>query len=281
MKLNRMNCEKYLYYVIAQIIRSDVQTAAALLSAPALRSMLFQALNVWGLYIACAQGTVVSVCEDAGLTRQEMVSGWVENVFRSGRKEENAYPTLSRFLQVASSDGAQPAVAYLMTSARNYALDVERKHDVRRRRSGEIMGFDEGDEWGVIDPGESCDEAAEGVEEQIIRRQGMNELFSHLGERFLGDVAILSDALGYNRRTVAELIYAGCHVELVTGMVQALNESLHADYAPALEPLMAQARIFVLPDKLKRDFDALLARLYRESSSGARERFARRVGGRP
>ena len=236
MKLNRMNCEKYLYYVIAQIIRSDVQTAAALLSAPALRSMLFQALNVWGLYIACGQGTVVSVCEDAGLTRQEMVSGWVEHVFRSGSREENTYPTLSRFLLVAAKDGAQPAVAYLMTSARNYALDVERKHDVRRRHSGEIMGFDDADEWGVIDPGESCDAAAEGVDEQVIRREGMNKLFSHLGERFLGDVAILSDALGYNRRAVAELLYAGRQDRHDAGPERHIAHGLHPRTGAAPRP---------------------------------------------
>lgn len=283
MKLTRANCETYLYAVVNKIADAKIRTAQTLLKCAPARSMLFQALNAWGLYVACAQGTVVSVCEEVNMSRQEMVSGWVEYVFRAGSRAKGSYPTLTGLLTVAARDGAQSAVAYLMTSARNYALDVERKHDVRRSRAGEVMGFDASDEWGVIDPGESRDMSAESAEDAVQHQHAMDSLFTMMGERFLGDVAILSDALGYNRRMVADLLFSGRQVELVEAMQQGIAERLHQDCSRTFEPMLAQARSFELPERLRSNYDALLASLYRETSTAARQnfrqRYERRVAG--
>ena len=276
MKLNRQNCEIYLCTTLGRIDLEGIHTADELLNRADLCAMLMQALNAWGLFVACSQGTVASVCETAGLSRQEMLSDWVAHVFRSGTREKNSYPTLSGLMNVNAKDGAKSAVAYLMSSARNFALDVERKHDVRRSRAGEVMGFDASDEWGVIDPGESRDVNSENAEEIVQRKHAMESLFSMMGERFLGDVAILAGALGYNRRVVADLLFAGRQVELVMAMRQQISQRMHQDYSRTFEPLLAQARAFVLPERLHSDYDALLAALYRETSTGARQRFRQR-----
>lgn len=278
MQMNRQNCESFLICVIGQMVRAGVTTAAALLADEPLKALLFQALTVWSTHIACAQHTVVEISRFVGMTREEMVSDFVSHVFNQGKRDGSVYPCLTRLLDVAHRDGAQAAIPYLMRAARYRALDLERRYEVRQERSGEMLGFDGEDEYGVIDPGESRDGSLADMDETIAARQAMEAFISRIGQDFVGDVVILSDALGLKRSLVSQFFFSGRQVELVIALVRRFNAWMHHDYTSSFAPLMAQARKWVLPERFRRDPGALLKHLYRKSSSAARARMAERTG---
>lgn len=277
MQLDRSNCEKFLTSVIAQMLRAEVTTVSALLSTPSLKALLMQALSVWATHIACAQHTVTEVGQDAGMDRSEMVSDFVNHIFSPGAREETPYPRLTRLMQIACKDGPEAVAPYLMRAARNRALDLERRCDVRRDHAGELRGYTQDDEYGVIDPGEGRDDALPDMDEALIRQESMAAFLGQMGASFVSDVVILADAVGIRRQTVAQLFFAGRQAELVIAITDRLSQWLHRDMAACMAGLLAQARAYVLPARFRENYASLLAHLYRQSSGAARSRLALRL----
>lgn len=276
MKINRENCEKYLRYTARKVDEKAIRTAESLLAQPELRNMMMQAVAIWASHIACQQHTVVEIGREIGLDNSQMTSDFVGHVFRRGAHADKPYPTLNKLLALIRKDGPDAIVPYLMRAARYRALDLNRRFEVRRERAGELRGFNQDDEYGVIDPGEGRDDVSPDMEEVYVRREAMAELLAHMGENFVSDVVILADAVGLKRAEVTMLMFAGRQVELVAQVTQRLNTWLHHDFSEALRPLAESARQYTLPAKFKADYDKLLSHLYRQSNSGARERLARR-----
>lgn len=276
MKITRSNCEAYLRHVTGRIVGAGICSASALLAVPSLRSMLMQAIALWCTHIACMQHVVTEIGREVGMDNDQMVSDFVGHVFRRGSHADKPYPTLNKFLAIAHKDGADAVVPYLMKAVRYRALDINRRHEVRMERMGELRGFNQDDEFGVIDPGEARDASSASLEEEVIRQEGMVSFLSRMGEDFVSDVVILADAVGMKRAAVAHLFFAGRQTELVAAVTQRLNSWLHHDFSDVLRPLADQARSYILPSRFKCDYDALLAYLYRQSSGAARSRLARR-----
>ena len=276
-KIDRSNCESFLVHILKQILRAGVTTTSTLLSNPSLKAYLWQALLLWSNYVACAQHTVMSIARDIGMKHEEVVSDFVHHVFGRGTKDEKPYPRLTELLRVASEDSPAAAVRYLMRTARNRALDLERRYEVRMRRSGNVYGFTQDDEYGVIDPGESCDETTLCMEADFAREKALTAFFETMGENFVSDTVILADALGIKRVRVAELFFAGRQTDLVGEISILLSKCLHNNAGSHLQELMAQAQSYVLPARFKQDFDALLSYLYRQSNGKARRRLASRL----
>lgn len=278
MTVTRENCEAFLMHIIAQILRADVTTVSALLANASLKKYLCQALCIWGNYVACAQRTVTEAARTIGMTHEEMVSDFVNHIFGRGQKsDEKPYPRLTELLRVAHEDGAHAVIRYMMRVGRNRALDLERRYQTRQERSGHIYGFTQDDEYGVIDPGEACDKGTLDFEGDIVRNQALRNFFSTMGTDFVRDVVILTDALGIRRNIVAQLFFTGRQTELVVAICQRLNKWLDGDYSACLTGLMEKAKAYRLPARFHQDYDALLAWLYRQSSSACREKLARRL----
>ena len=277
MKIDRSNCEQFLTYVVSQILRARVTSVSALLATPSLKALLMQALDLWGTHIACAQHTVTEVGRDVGMDRSEMVSDFVSHIFSVGTHEENPYPRLTRLLCIAREDGAEAVAPYLMRTARNRALDLERRYEVRRERAGELHGFTQDDVFGVIDPGEGRDDALPDMDETLIRQEGIAAFLSQMGSSFVSDVVILADAVGIRRKKVAQYFFSGRQRELVAAVTLRLSQWLHRDMTACMNALRAQASAYVLPARFRGDYDALLAYLYRQSSGAARNRLACRL----
>lgn len=276
MKIGRENCEKYLRFTSRKMLDEKVRNAEDLLAMPTLRNMLMQAIAIWASHIACQQHTVAEIGREIGMDNSQMTSDFVGHVFRRGSRADKPYPTLNKILTTIRKDGPNAIVPYLMKAARYRALDLNRRFEVRRDRSGELRGFNQDDEYGAIDPGEARDDVSPDMEDVYIRREAMADLLAHMGEDFVSDVVILADAVGLKRAEVAMLMFAGRQVELVTQVTQRLNTWLHHDFSDALRPLAEEARRYVLPAKFKADYDKLLAYLYRQSNGCARDRLAKR-----
>lgn len=277
MKITRENCEQFLVYVVAQMLRTDVTTVSTLLSTPALKTMLMQALSVWSTHIACTQHTVMEIAQQIGMTHEEVVSDFLHHIFGKGTKADKPYPRLTKLLSVACKDGPRAVAPYLMRVARNRALDLERRFEVRDDRSGVIMGFTQDDEIGVIDPGESQDDTTLAMEDDLIRRRALERFFAQMGQDFESDLVILADAVNIKRSIVAQLFFAGRQAELVSAVTQRLSSWLHQNVATCMQQLMAQAERYVLPARFREDYDALLSYLYRKSNGAARQRLAQRL----
>lgn len=277
MKIDRTNCEPFLVHILKQIVRADVTTVSTFLSNVSLKSYLWQALLLWGNYVACAQHTVMSIAREIGMKHEEVVSDFVHHIFSRGTKDEKPYPRLTELLRVASEDSPAATVRYLMRAARNRALDLERRHEVRMKRNGFIYGFTQDDEFGVIDPGDSCDSATLSLEADFAREKALMAFFRTMGKNFVSDTVILADALGIKRVRVAELFFAGHQTDLVGEISIRLSKCLHNNAGSQLQELMNQARNYILPTRFKQDFDALLAYLYRQSNGEARKRLAERL----
>lgn len=276
MKINRNNCETYLRYVIAQVIRANVKTAAALLAVPALYKGLMQAVALWCSFIACRQSTCVEIGRDIGMDLPQMVSDFVNHTFRRGKKGD--YPTLTKLLSVACTDGPDAVVPYLMTAVRYRALDLNRRYEVRMERMGELRGYTGDEEYGVVDPGEGRDMSVN-LDEDYARQEGLNAFLATMGREpasFASDVCILADAVGIKRSVVCQLFFIGCQEELVALVASRLSAWLHRDVSEHLKGLAEQAHAYVLPARYKADQEALLAHLYRQSSGAMRSRLAER-----
>lgn len=276
-KIGRSNCEAFLMHILKQLLHTGVTTVAALLSNDALKNYLWQALLLWGNYVACTQHTVASIAREIGMTHQEMVSDFVHHIFSRGTKADKPYPRLTELLRVAGVDSPAAAVRYLMRTARNRALDLERRHEVRTRRSGCLRGFTQDDEYGVLDPGEAPDDASLNLENDIARKSALERFLASMGEDFVSDTVILADALDIRRARVAGYFLAGQQEELVEEINRRLSRCLHRSTSPRLKQLRARARAYRLPARFRREPDALLAHLYRQSSGAARRRLASRL----
>ena len=62
MEITRNNCEQYLRYVLAKIVKANVRSATALLAVPALNKGLMKGLYHWCSFIACRQ----TICLEIG-----------------------------------------------------------------------------------------------------------------------------------------------------------------------------------------------------------------------
>ncbi|MBQ2952811.1 MAG: hypothetical protein IJE07_04580 [Clostridia bacterium] len=277
MKIDKTNCEAFLAHIFKQMLRAGISTVATLLANASLRAYLWKALLLWGNYVACAQPTVVSIGREIGMRREEMVSDFVNHVFSRGTKADKPYPCLTELLRVIGEDGPVDAIRYLMRVARNRALDLERRHEVRMKRSGNVYGFTQDDEYGVIDPGEACDPTTLDMENDVAREEAMMAFFDTMGQDFVSDTVILADALGIRHKRIAELFFAERQADLVGEISVLLSRCLHNDAGSHLQELMAQARTYILPARFRQDFKALLAYIYRQSNGAKRRLLAARL----
>lgn len=276
MEITRNNCEQYLRYVLAKIVKANVRSATALLAVPALNKGLMKGLYHWCSFIACRQTICLEIGQEIGLDVPDLVSDMVNHVFR---KSKGAYPTLTKILDVAHADGPDAVVPYMMRAVRFRVIDLKRRYEVRAERMGEIRGYTQDDEYGVIDPGDSRDNSGTTPEEDLVRREGMSAFLATMGKdpkHFASDVCILADAVGIKRALVCQLFFSGRQSDLVAMVISRLGAWLHRDVSGALSGLKEQAREYVLPARFKADQEALLAYLYRQTGSGARGKMAER-----
>ena len=89
-----------------------------------------------------------------------------------------------------------------------------------------------------------------------LRDRLLAALFPRIGEDFLANVALLARVEQVKLADVATMIQAGRHMELARTLSERIG-------VPDL--LDASAKAFVLPEKYRKNHDALVARLYRLS----------------
>lgn len=76
---------------------------------------------------------------------------------------------------------------------------------------------------------------------------------------FLTAYVALNEMLGLPTRQAAAYLFNGKQVSYLSMMIHKINSEVHCNLLPEFLPLLQEARVYILPDSLKRDYDALCA----------------------
>lgn len=277
MKNIRHAAETALIEVLAQMLRTDMVTLSVFLSSPAMSRLLMEGLFNWAGSVACRQKAVVEIGRDIGMSHDELVSDFTTHIFSNGKKDDKPYPCLTRLLNTLVKDGPEAVIPYLMTAARNRAHDLERRYYVRADHAGEIHAPDKDGEDQVLDPGDARDPGTADADGDIVRRRAMMDWLEHLGDNFISDLVIISDSMGFERKRVRDIFYAGQQTELVRAVAQRMSHWLRFNCMPHMTCLLEAAQAYVLPAKFREDPKAFLSYLYRASNSTARQKLFLRL----
>ena len=305
--------EEALVTIMTMLVKVNVLSFAALEAIPDLYEELCGALYQWAHRVAFPRFR--SLAAQMETTCEDLASDWYAYAMRMSTKprrvdeetgeelEEEAdasHPTIDRFLNMARMSGARTVVAYMMTATGNFVRSAYRDYWRRRSTKEERKEREEakkrckehpeeqeksqssrivaGQKAGV-NPNIPRESFVTGGYEDIELREAMTDVIRGLGEeKFLGATSILSDALGYERKDIARIIFWGKHVQLAVAMAAEVSCRLHRDCGPLFEGYIRAARAFILPPHLKESEAALLRALYRATASDKRAVFA---GGNP
>lgn len=305
--------EDALVTIIDMLAKVNVVTFASLAALPDLFEELCGALYEWAHHVAFPRFRYMAMKVET--TTEDMASDWYEYATRTRSRapvvneetgeeqdveEDPSHPSIDRFLSMATITGGRKAVAYMMQATNNYARTVYRNYWNKRMNKQERKQREEekqrrkehpeeqekslsslivaGQKAGV-NPNVPYEACCTGGYENLELRSAMEDVILRMGkEKFLDATAILSDALGYERKDVARIIFRGKHVQLAVALAADVCWRLHRNYEKEFAGYIESARAFILPPHMQESEAALLRALYRATSSDKRAVFA---GGNP
>lgn len=273
----RDSYESRLMYVVSLIVNAGIIRATTLLATPNLYAMFMEALADWCREVGCLQHTILDIGRRIGVEHDQMVNQFITYLFRPGKRVVNSYPSLNALLKVANEKDPRDVLKYLMQAGENYARDLQRRYNVRRKRQVELRGYDAEGFYSTIDPGAFADRDGRSPEEKMIAHECANSFLRELGQRnFTSDLVILAQASGLLRTEIADYFAEERLPALVAYVTRELSFVAERDCSPFMVTLMEKARTFVLPPRLKEDRKALINYLFRQTNGAAREKLNRR-----
>lgn len=290
---NRSVIEAYLVRMLQTISRSGIRTTCTLRSVPALYDGCITALHMWLQNVGFTTGTCMSIIRTHGTTAEDMAGEMLAHLIRPERRvcrskkrsyaeslNASLHPALDYILALAVDKDPAAAIRYLMRISYNFCVEKFRREremlqktvqtDPETLRHADAQAT----EAGAV---HKHPVAADGDQNELLRRERMAAAFSCFDSDFLHDAALLSAALGMKRRALAEVICAGRGYALARGLVRRVNAMLGGDYTDAFTPFLRAARSFRLPEKYQGDMDALLRRLNRATGSDSRRAMQTRI----
>ena len=293
--------ETALVTILSMLVKVNALTFSMLEAIPDLREELCGCLYEWAHNVAFPRFRYMA--QEIETTWEDLASDWYAYVMRMDRDEDEedlAHPAMDRFLNMARMCGPRATVAYMMTAAGNFVRSVRRSYwskrmtkEERKEREEEKKRRQENPEEqekslasmitagqkAGVNPNVPFEAFTTGGYEDIELREAMDAFFRRIGqEKYLDATAVLSDALGYERKDIASLIHRGKHVQLAVVLVAEVSCRLHKNLDEQFAGYINAARAFILPPHLKESQAALLRALYRSTSSSKRAAFA---GGDP
>lgn len=98
----------------------------------------------------------------------------------------------------------------------------------------------------------------------MITNERIQSILDRMGESFLGNMMLLTDAMGVDHRQLAGCLSTGRHYAFLNMLVHRISTALHRSCLEEFAPLLEQAREYILPQRLRKDAAALRSRLLRE-----------------
>lgn len=294
--------EEALVTIINMLVKVNVLSFTMLEAIPELYQELCGCLYEWAHMVAFPRFRRLAM--EFETTYEDLASDWYAYAMRMGtRNAEEAdpsHPTIDRILCMAQMSGARTAIAYMMTATSNLVRSARRSYWTRRLSKAERDAREEerkrrkehpeeqetgkasliaaGQKAGV-NPNIPYEAFTTGGYEDLELREAMEDFVERIGqEKFLSATSILADALGYERKDIARIIFRGKHVQLAVALAAEVSYRLHRNLDRQFSGYLNAARAFVLPPHLRQSEAALLRALYRTTSGDKRNAFA---GGNP
>ena len=289
---NRNAVEAYFIHTIRTISKAGIRSMSTLRAVPALHDAYITALHTWLTRVAFATSSCASIIRSNNLAAEDVTSDLLARMLRTerrichkkGRTEEECleaslHPAIDYVLRLAVDRDPTTVIKYLMRMANNFCIEKFRKAremkektvqtDPETLRHADAQATDAG---AVRKHPTLADRNCE-----MQRRERYIATFSCFDQDFLHDAALLSDAIGMPRKTLADIIISGRNYELACSLVESINSLLGGDYTDAFEPFLRTARTFRLPAKLQGDMKALMRCLYTATNSDSRQKMKTRI----
>lgn len=217
---------------LAEIDKAGVTDAAMLLNISVLSQQFVAVLKGWLTETGCKQVSVQLTEKTLNLTHEEMADAVLAHLLTPGSDQAQPFKRLNALLNISHEQSPEAAERYLLRVTLQYAQDLQRAQ--KRLKTAPAVPED------------------------------MAAFLDRCGKDVPAGLARLAQAAGCSRNAVVEALIQGRQVEFLRQVTKRLNSSLECDLTQALSGFEEQLSSYVLPDRFRKNPDALAAHLCRK-----------------
>lgn len=257
-----------------QVLEAGVATPEALVASETLCVPLKQAMRAWFIEEAGRRAMVRQALDSTGVDLDTLASDSLKVIFRPWGYKDMPYPSLTPLLDQVRAEGPESAIPFMEKVLKWKVIGL---HDIYRRRVDMLRVAHRLTDNGASDGPDLRNVWAE----DACNRFRVGAVLTGLGrsrKTFLSDLFFLADVLGEKRPVVADALLAGAQAKYARGLACVLESLFGRQISGLLDPFLAQAKDFELPQDLRKDRDTLLSCIGKQDGAVVRARLAGRKG---